>query len=226
MPALGRCAPGAAVASVPLDFGSGGVAAQPSKGPAVWPAAAMSADGLKAVPVQTLYVGTNGSTDAIERARTTIEIAFPYGGSPSTIGEISPGASQLLASWRQLADVAIVASLIVAACSLAVSVASGLVERKRPFSLLRLTGAPLGVLRRVVALEAAAPLVAIAVLSAGTGLLAAHLFLRSQLNESLRPPGAHYFLIVVAGIVAALGIIASTLPLLERITGPEVARNE
>jgi hypothetical protein len=186
----------------------------------------MSADRLKVLPVQALYVGTNGSTDAIERARTTIEIAFPYGGSPSTIGEISPGASQLLASWRQLADVAIIASLITAACSLAVSVASGLVERKRPFSLLRLTGAPLGVLRRVVALEAAAPLVAIAVLSAGTGLLAAHLFLRSQLNESLRPPGAHYYLIVVAGIVAALGIIASTLPLLERITGPEVARNE
>jgi hypothetical protein len=29
-----------------------------------------------------------------------------------------------------------------------------------------------------------------------------------------------------AGISAALGIIASTLPLLERITGPDVARNE
>ena len=121
---------------------------------------------------------------------------------------------------------AIIASLIIAASSLAVSVASGLVERKRPFSLLRLTGAPIGVLRRVVALEAAAPLVAVAVLSGGTGLLAAHLFLRSQLSESLQPPGAHYYLIVVAGIVAALGIIASTLPLLERITGPEVARNE
>jgi hypothetical protein len=41
------------------------------------------------------------------------------------------------------------------------SAASGLVERKRSFSLLRLAGAPLGVLRRVVALEAAAPLIAI-----------------------------------------------------------------
>jgi hypothetical protein len=35
-----------------------------------------------------------------------------------------------------------------------------------------------------------------------------------------------YYLIVLAGLVASLGIIASTLPLLQRITGPEVARNE
>jgi hypothetical protein len=226
MPALGRCAPGAAVVSIPLGFGSGGVVSHQPTGVPAWPAATISADRLTALPVRALYVGTNGSSGAIERARTTIEVAFPYLGAPSTIGEISPANVQLLAGWQQLADVAIIASLIIAACSLAVSVASGLVERKRPFSLLRLTGAPLGVLRHVVALEAAAPLVAISVLSAGTGLLAAHLFLKSQLNESLRPPGAHYYLIVAAGIIAALGIIASTLPLLERITGPEVARNE
>ena len=47
----------------------------------------------------------------------------------------------------------ILVSLPIAGCSLAVSVAAGLTDRKRPFSLLRLTGAPLGVLRRVVALE-------------------------------------------------------------------------
>jgi hypothetical protein len=229
MPSLGRCAPGVLVASVPFDFGSRGVAAaagHPSHGPPLWPAAAVSIDQLEAMPVQTLYAATDGSSTSIEQARTTIESAFPSFGSPSTIGEISPGASQLIAGWRQLADVAIIASLVIAACSLAVSVAAGLVERKRPFSLLRLTGAPIGVLRRVVALEAAAPLVAIAVLSASTGLLAAHLFLRSQLNESLRAPGVAYYLTVGAGVMAALAIIASTLPLLERITGPDAARNE
>jgi hypothetical protein len=31
---------------------------------------------------------------------------------------------------------------------------------------------------------------------------------------------------VIAGLAAALGIIASILPLLRRITGPERARNE
>jgi hypothetical protein len=43
---------------------------------------------------------------------------------------------------------------------------------------------------------------------------------------SFQPPGMQYYLIVLAGLVASLGIIASTLPLLQRITGPEVARNE
>jgi hypothetical protein len=46
------------------------------------------------------------------------------------------------------------------------------------------------------------------------------------MDYSLRPPGIAYYLIVVAGLAASLGIIASTLPLLKRITGPETARNE
>jgi hypothetical protein len=105
-------------------------------------------------------------------------------------------------------------------------VAAGIIDRKRPFALLRLTGTPLGVLRGVVALEAALPLLLVAAAAATTGLLAAHLFLRSQLSESLHPPGAGYYGAVAAGIVFALAIIAATLPLLERITGPETARNE
>ena len=47
---------------------------------------------------------------------------------------------------QDMTDVIIVASLIIAACSLAVNIAAGLGERKRPFSLLRLTGVPIGVL--------------------------------------------------------------------------------
>jgi predicted lysophospholipase L1 biosynthesis ABC-type transport system permease subunit len=107
-----------------------------------------------------------------------------------------------------------------------VSVAAGVTDRQRPFSLLRLTGAPLGVLRRVVALEGAAPLLITALVSTGLGFLAAGLFVSAQLGYSLRPPGAEYYLIVLAGLAASLGIIASTLPVLDRITGPETARNE
>jgi predicted lysophospholipase L1 biosynthesis ABC-type transport system permease subunit len=131
-----------------------------------------------------------------------------------------------MVGWQQLANVVILASLPIAGCSLAASVAGGLSERKRPFSLLRLSGAPLRVLRRVVALESAVPLLVAAVVAIGTGFLAAQLFLRAQMDYTLRPPGAGYYLIVVAGLAVSLGIIAATLPLLERITGPETARNE
>ena len=77
-----------------------------------------------------------------------------------------------------------------------------------------------------MALEAALPLLLVSVAAAATGLLAADLFLRAQLDESLRPPGAGYYVAIAAGLAFALGIIAATFPLLRRITGPETARNE
>jgi predicted lysophospholipase L1 biosynthesis ABC-type transport system permease subunit len=129
-------------------------------------------------------------------------------------------------AYQQLADVVILTSLSIAGCTLAASVAAGLADRKRPFSLLRLTGAPLGILRRVVALESAVPLLVVAVVSIGAGFGTSAMFATIQLQHPLVAPGAAYYLIVAAGIAASLGIIAATFPLLRRITGPEAARNE
>jgi hypothetical protein len=75
-------------------------------------------------------------------------------------------------------------------------------------------------------LESAVPLLVSAVVAVGVGLLAAHLFLKAQMDYTLRPPGAETYLIVLIGVGTALGIIGSTLPILERITGPDTARNE
>jgi len=104
--------------------------------------------------------------------------------------------------------------------------AAGVSERRRPFSLLRLSGVPLGVLQRVVALETAAPLLVIAIGSALVGFIASDLFLKSQLGLTLRPPGAAYYLIVLGGLAGSLAIMGSTLPLLDRVTRPEDARME
>ncbi|MGH8836540.1 MAG: FtsX-like permease family protein [Actinomycetes bacterium] len=133
---------------------------------------------------------------------------------------------QTLAGWKRLATVVILASLAIGGCSLAASVIGGLSERKGPWSLLRLSGVQLAVLRRVITFESAVPLLIAAVVATATGFLAAQLFLEAQLGYTLRPPGTAYYLIVLAGITSSLGIIASTHPLLERITGPETARSE
>ena len=85
----------------------------------------------------------------------------------------------------------IVASLIIAACSLAVNVTAGLGERKRPFSLLRLTGVPLGTLRRVITLESALPLFVVAGVSLVVGLVAAALYLSSQVGHIVPDPRNH-----------------------------------
>jgi len=223
-PAFGRCPDGATTAAVWQDFSGWRTSDGPST---VWPASSVSPAALDRLPILSLVVGTDGATSTIERARTILERAYPQSEQPPTIqGDFESDATQTMAGWRQLANVVILATLPIAGCSLAVSVAGGLSERKRPFSLLRLTGVPLRMLRRVVALESAVPLLVVAVVAIGIGLLAAQLFLWAQMQYNLRPPGLGYYAIVFVGIAASLGIIGSTLPLLERITGPETARNE
>jgi hypothetical protein len=221
IPGLGHCPAGALAAVVPAgpinDFKTSAL---------TWPAAPLSLTRLQRLGTQVITVATDGSTAVIEHVRTALESAYPYLGQPTTIGEYrTQGARQTL-QYQQLAEVMILTSLPIAGCTLAVSVAAGLSDRKRPFSLLRLAGAPLGMLRRVVGLESALPLLVVAVLSIGVGFLASELFLKAQLGYALRPPGAEYYIIVVAGLAASLGVIASMLPLLNRITGPETARNE
>ncbi|WP_313949578.1 FtsX-like permease family protein [Frankia sp. AvcI1] len=221
-PALGRCAAGsdpATTATLSTDFEARFGDHAGTVGPA-----ALSPDGLRHLPVQSLAVDTDGPA-AVERARTVLDLA--YLSYPSvTIAEDLDRGLRLTTAYRQLANVVILTSLPIAGCSLAVSVVAGLNDRRRPFSLLRLAGAPLGMLRRVIVLESALPLLVLTVVSIATGFLAAGLFLRSQLHETLQPPGGEYYLIVAAGLLAALAVLASTLPLLRRITGPAAARSD
>ena len=110
-----------------------------------------------------INVATNGTVPAIEQARTVLETAYPGYDPPATLGEQYADANQQNVAYQQLADVVVLTSLAIAGCTLAASIAAGLAERKRPFSLLRLAGAPLGMLQRVVALESAVPLLVTAV---------------------------------------------------------------
>jgi hypothetical protein len=225
VPALGRCPAGAQAVALP-DLG--GLISSASTRQATWPAVQIPAARLQNLPAAAIAVATSGSAQAVERARTALELDYPYRRTPSTIGEIGaslPSARTDLA-YQQLADVVVLLSLPIAGCTLAASVAAGLADRKRPFSMLRLTGGSLGMLRHVVLLESAVPLLAVAAFSIGTGFAAAALFARSQLSYALVPPHATYYLLTGAAIAAALGIIAATFPVLARITGPEVARNE
>jgi predicted lysophospholipase L1 biosynthesis ABC-type transport system permease subunit len=224
IPGFGRCDPGQDVASVRPNF-----AYEPSDVPyTAWPSAPISSRRVEDLPVQTLVVGTDGTAPVLERVRTVLTIAFPHRDSAATIAErrADTEGARLLKGYEQLADVVIVVSLCIAGCALATSVIGGLNERKRPFSLLRLTGVRLATLRRAVVLESAVPLLVNVVVAIGAGFLAAELFLESQLGYTLRPPGAGYAVTVLAGLAVSLGVIAATLPLLRRITGPETARNE
>jgi predicted lysophospholipase L1 biosynthesis ABC-type transport system permease subunit len=178
------------------------------------------------MPVMSLVVATDGSTAAVERTRTVLELAYPQTGAPATVANWQAQDGKQTAAYQQLADVVIIASLPIAGCTLAVSVVAGLNERRRPFSLLRLTGAPLRTLRRIVLLESAVPLLLAAAAAVAAGLLTAGLFVRSQLSETLQPPDPAFFGVVAAGLFLSLSIILSTLPALHRLSAPEAARAE
>ena len=224
-PAIGKCAPGETVASVGYFF-SHLLGHNSHASSTVWPSANLSVASAARRPVDAVVVATDGSPGSLERARTSLERAFPFQGTPVAVEAFNPSTARLLAMIQDMTDVLIVASLIIAACSLAVNIAAGLGERKRPFSLLRLTGVPTTLLHRVVALESALPLLLVAAVSIVVGLVSAALYLRSQVGIAFSIPGITYWATVAAGLVASLAIIASTFPLLSRITGPEAARNE
>jgi hypothetical protein len=225
-PALGRCPEGADIVSLDVHFGGAMVDRGSSMADSVWPESDLTPSDLAAMPILTIVVATDGSDATIERVRTVLGRDLPTRFPPLTIGEMRQENDRTIDNFRRLANVVLFASLPIAGCSLAVSVAGGLSERRRPFSLLRLTGVPLALLRRVLGLEAVVPLVIGVIVSAGTGLVTAGLFLRAQLDETLQPPGAGYFAVIGAGIIVSLAVVATTLPLLGRFTGPEASRND
>ncbi|WP_049656922.1 ABC transporter permease [Kitasatospora sp. MY 5-36] len=220
IPVVGHCAPGAAVAAVDPYQLVGLVDASDRE----WPAAPVSAAEAAGLPVRMLYATTDGSKAAKEQLRTLFMKEFPH--YEARLAEDWSSAGQKkLQGWRQLANVVLLTTLPIAGCSLAVSVVAGLSDRRRPFAMLRLTGAPLRLLRRVVGLESALPLLVVSALAIGTGFAAAAMFLKAQKDYDLVSPGPAYYGLTGFGLAASLGIIASTLPLLKRITGPEAARN-
>jgi FtsX-like permease family len=227
--ALGRCPAGAAAAAFPEGgFGPGGPLLGRNSTGITWPAANVSASRLVGLGVDGISVGTDGTTSAVEQARTLLENAraYPGAGPPFTIGDIIAQHNSKDNDYQQLANVVILVSLLIAGCTLAAGIAGGLADRKRPFSLLRLTGARLATLRRVVALEGAVPLLSAAAAAIGAGFAGAAMFASVAQQHPMVAPGAAYYLLTAGGIVVSLGIIAATFPLLARITGPEAARND
>jgi MFS family permease len=191
---------------------------------------------LAGLPLQAVLVRVN-SPATLERVRTYLAVNAPPqtasgpGQSPTpprTFGETLQIRTQRADTLENLVYAAVALTLIVAGCSLAVAVGGGLVERKRPFTLLRVGGTGVGVLSSVVLLEAAVPLVAATLLAAGiaygTSVLA---FVRLAPAGTAIPQLGHtYFDLMGAGLVLAFGVIAVTLPLLRRMTLPGNVRFE
>ncbi|MGI8760213.1 MAG: hypothetical protein ACR2LF_02710 [Jatrophihabitantaceae bacterium] len=78
----------------------------------------------------------------------------------------------------------------------------------------------------MIMLESAVPLVALTLASAAGGLVTAELLLRAVRGATIRLPTTPYYRTLLIGVLIALVLVLSTMPLLRRISDPENARTE
>jgi hypothetical protein len=257
LPALGSCAPG--VAAVQASFGELLTTDNPiffnKDLPAFSRSSPPATERLAGLDVSALLVRTN-SPDTLERVRTyltdfeaasteTAPSHFKGGGGlsewqmgtiePETFGEVAQIRNNDAKNIERVVLAIVALILIVAGCSLAVSVAGSLLDRKRPFTLLRLSGTPLKTLTRVVLLESIVPLVSATVVAAGVAIAIAEPPLRAvfaanlgthQNFASAAHPNLGYYITMLGGLALSALVVLATMPLLNRITRPENARFE
>jgi hypothetical protein len=183
---------------------------------------------LDRLPLAVVVVTTNGQLPVIEAVRTRLDIAVGAAAEflPMTTADIMAQNLLLTTELGRIGTAALLATLLIAGLSMAISIAGGLLERKQPFTLLRLSGLPLRDLHRMLLAETAVPLVTIAVISTGFGLAVAAYVLAVN-HEPWLPPSAGYWPALAGGLLLALGVAAgATMPLLGRLTSPESARVE
>jgi predicted lysophospholipase L1 biosynthesis ABC-type transport system permease subunit len=179
------------------------------------------------LPMLGVLVATDGRRATMETVRTTIEqVAARTADLPWTTDELKGRSGRQTRQISQLSDTVLVVTLILAGCSLTVSVAGGLVERRRPFALLRLTGMRPAMLRRMLLVETTGPLVIVTVVSVALGLAVAAEAMRAA-GRPWVPPRADYWWFLGGGLTASLAIaIGATVPMFQRLTGPAAARFE
>ncbi len=227
--ALGECAPGvkAVAANAFSLYGDNPLY---TSQPIVGRASPVAPDDFSGLYLQAVLIKVNNAA-TLERVRTfliTHTEESVSGTAPRTFGEAVQARLAVATTVQRLVDIAVALTLLVAGCSLAVVAGGGLVERKRPFTMLRLTGTPMSTLSRVVLQEAVLPLVAATLVAAGTAYGISVLTIEKMAPAGTPIPdlGHVYFLTVGVGLAVSLLAILVTLPLLGRITGLENVRFE
>ena len=228
--AVGQCAPG--VAAVKVSAGNLLYSDNPtySTQAIASPSSPAISGRLAKYSLGAVLVKVSNAT-TLERVRTFLDTHTTQSQSavpPKTYGEAVQIRIAYATIVQRLVYIAVALTLIVAGCSLAVVVGGGMVERKRPFTLLRVTGTSLATLYRVVLLEAILPLFSAAVVAAGIAYGISVLTVDRMAPAGTPMPmlGHVYYLTLGAGLLASLLVIVVTLPVLGRLTGPRGVRFE
>lgn len=197
-----------------------------AKGQPVWTSTGLPPHGLQRIrgltpsrddaTVHALYVFTGDGPAGEDRIRTATALLLPAAQTDSRTDQVQLDTRQLRELNTGLRTGAAFV-MLVGACSLTVAAVGGLIERRRPFALLRATGVHLSELRSVVLTETAVPLAVTVVAGALLGVLASAVISDAS-GQSWQPPGLTYLLTTAAGLAAAIAVTAVTIPFINATT--------
>ena len=171
------------------------------------PADPPQAGGAPTAGAPVLLVATDGDPGALERARTAMVGAVGADLVAYPVSRHDIRAVQADATENQFAALGYIGILIaagVSTASLAGSTVSSLLARRRVLGLLRLTGMPHTVLRRVVAYETLLPVACVLALSIGAAVYTAWVLITGTSARSIGWPAGPYYA-VVGACLALLG---------------------
>jgi hypothetical protein len=183
------------------------------------------------LPVNVLFIPTDGSLAAEERVRTEAAVAVPHALTRSTRDyEPGPGfqpfdaetPESFFTSAGTLFWLAMLFVVLVAACSMTVSTVAGLIDRRRPFALLRAGGVRLRQLRLIALLETGVPLAFTALAGFGAAMLVGF----AAAPDEFSVPDAGLFLALGLGLLVTLAISLVTWPLMDAVTRHDQVRFE
>ncbi|WP_251024397.1 FtsX-like permease family protein [Arthrobacter sp. ISL-65] len=179
------------------------------------------------VPV-VIVLGTDGTPEAMDRARTALNVS-----GITAIPATSPLDLRLQSTGRLIQGLAVFAylgmfvAIAIAGLSLAVATASAILDRKRILGLMRLMGMPVSVLRRIITREAAVPLLTVVLLSVGLGFLVAWLMV-TFIDDTYQVtwPATDYFAALGLSLLLALGAVITPFTLVRAKTAVTATRFE
>jgi hypothetical protein len=233
LPVIGQCAPGVqAVRADLLGMLTDNLVAMNKNLPEVTASSPAVTDDLSTLGVSAMLVSVRDPA-TLERIRTFL--ATTYAGKtgglatpPQTFGEVASVRAAIYLALQNAVLLVVVLTLIAAAASLAIAVTGGILERKRPFTLLRLSGTATPTLYRVVLLESVVPLIAATLVAAATGLAVALPLGRALTGGSALSalPSGSYYVTLSGALLVSLGVLLATMPIIKRVTVPANIRFE
>ncbi|MET9090420.1 ABC transporter permease, partial [Streptomyces sp. NPDC004237] len=166
---------------------------------------------------QGVVARVTGGPGHVDRALTALQ---PLGQGRLPYGKAYADAQNITVSDRlaQLATATLAVSFLVATASAGLTAAANVLDRRRVYGLLRLSGTPLKVLDRARLRETVLPLLVLAGGTTATGVYAAY-----QLNKAgggtISTSGAIQLAVcVVLGALAMFAAIGASRPLLRKVT--------